>query len=153
MLNSKKREEAFANLLTEDSLNRVVDIFHDKKPFQFECGQTLDEIEIVYETYGTLKQDHSNVVLVCHALTGGANVAGDPNYPQEILQRSPMLEAVNGKLTGWWETLIGPGKLFDTSKYFIISSNILGSCYGSSGPVSINPKTGEKYGFDFLLLR
>ena len=134
---------------SENSLNRVVDIFHDGRPFHFDCGKTLNEIEIVYETYGTLNRDCSNAMLVCHALTGGANVAGDPFYPEEILIRTPFLASVNGKLDGWWKSIIGPGKLFDTSKYFIISSNILGSCYGSCGPVSINPVTGKKYGIDF----
>ena len=131
------------------SLQRVVDIFHDKNPFHFECGKLLDEIEIVYETYGALNKDCTNAILVCHALTGGANVAGSPVYPKKILKTSPMLASVNGALEGWWKTLIGPGKLLDTSKYFVISSNILGSCYGSSGPVSINPLNGKKYGIDF----
>jgi len=145
----QKIKNTLANLAKDDSLNRVVDIFQDGIPFQFECGQTLDGIEIAYETYGRLNKNHSNAVLVCHALTGGANVAGDATYPDHILKNASMLDSVNGKLTGWWETIIGPGKLFDTSKYFIISSNILGSCYGSSGPLSINPKTGEKYGIGF----
>ncbi len=131
------------------SLNRVVDIFSLAQPFQFENGTTLDEIEIVYETYGTLNTDASNAILVCHALTGGANVAGDPFYPENILKKSPQLATVNGKMEGWWKSLIGPGKTLDTSKYFIISSNILGSCYGTSGPASLNPKTGKKYGAGF----
>lgn len=132
-----------------DSLNRVVDIFRDEEPFTFECGQTFDGIDVAFETYGTLNKDKSNAVLVCHALTGGANVAGDASYPDAVINKSNMLAAVNGSLSGWWQTLIGPGKLFDTSKYFIISSNILGSCYGSSGPLSINPETEKKFGIEF----
>jgi len=134
---------------SDDSLNRIVSVFQRSEPFLFECGKTLDQIKIVYETYGVLNQDRSNAILVCHALTGGANVAGNAFYPEPILKTPSMLGPVNGKLAGWWKDLIGPGKLFDTSKYFVICSNILGSCYGSSGPVSINPYTGKQYGIDF----
>ncbi len=140
---------AQANNHSDKSINRVIDTFHDKNRFPLDCGKVLDEIEIMYETYGMPNEDRSNVVLICHALTGGANVAGSSDYSQEIIEKSPMLDAVNGKLGGWWKTIIGPGKLFDTSKYFILSSNILGSCYGSSGPASINPVTGKKYGNTF----
>ncbi len=133
----------------DDLLNRVVDLFKVQEPFLLDCGSVLDGIEIAYETYGTLNETHSNAILVCHALTGGANVAGSSIYPDNFIKNVPMLSAINGNLDGWWKNLIGPGKPFDTSKYFVISSNILGSCYGSTGPLNVNPKTGNQYGADF----
>jgi homoserine O-acetyltransferase/O-succinyltransferase len=102
------------------------------------CGRKLGPITLAYETYGTLNNDRSNAVLVLHALSGSAHAAGynspDDPYP------------------GWWDIYIGPGKAFDTSKYFIISSNIIGGCSGSTGPTSINPATGREYGLDFPMV-
>lgn len=100
-----------------------------------ECGQKLGPISIAYETYGNLNQDKSNVILVCHALSGDSHVAGyfskdDPK-------------------PGWWDIMVGPEKGIDTDKYFVICSNILGSCMGSTGPCSYNPNTVEPYGHDF----
>ncbi len=100
-----------------------------------ECGEKLGPISIAYETYGNLNQDKSNVILVCHALSGDSHVAGyfskdDPK-------------------PGWWDIMVGPEKGIDTDKYFVICSNILGSCMGSTGPCSYNPNTVEPYGHDF----
>lgn len=92
-------------------------------------------VQIAYETYGRLNEDKDNAVLVLHALTADAHAAG---YHNE-----------NDAKPGWWEFMIGPGKGIDTKKYFVICSNILGSCMGSTGPSSINPKTKKAYGFDF----
>ncbi len=100
-----------------------------------ECGEKLGPISIAYETYGQLNQDKSNVILVCHALTGDSHVAG--YYSKDDPK------------PGWWDIMVGPEKGIDTDKYFVICSNILGSCMGSTGPCSYNPKTVEPYGLDF----
>src|ERR1035437_7017593 len=105
-----------------------------------EKGGKLGPITIAYETYGTLNKDSSNALLVCHALSGNAHAAG--YYTDEDI-KGPK------KNTGWWDLMIGPGKPMDTNKYFIICSNILGSCYGTTGPASINPATGKEYGMTF----
>ncbi|HLX13425.1 MAG TPA: homoserine O-acetyltransferase [Bacteroidota bacterium] len=96
-----------------------------------DCGVTLRNLTVAYETYGALNAEGTNAILICHALTGSAHAAGY-NSPED-------------KTPGWWDGLIGPGKAFDTEKYFVVSSNILGSCYGTTGPTSINPETGEPY--------
>lgn len=107
-------------------------------PFKMECGRTLPSVTIAYETYGKLNDDKSNVILICHALTGDSHASGwsDTEYKGEIAE-------------GWWEGAIGKGKAFDPGEYFIICPNILGSCYGSTGPCSINPETGKQYRMDF----
>ena len=102
-----------------------------------ESGEKLGPITLAYETYGELNQQKSNAVLVVHALSGDAHVArlheGDPN-------------------PGWWDNMVGPGKGLDTNKYFAICSNVIGGCKGSTGPSSINPKTGQTYGLDFPII-
>ena len=100
-----------------------------------ESGTELGPITLAYETYGTLNEDKSNVILVCHALTGDSHVAG--RYKK------------NDPKPGWWEIMVGPGKGIDTEKYFVICSNVLGGCMGSTGPSSKNPKTGRPYGAEF----
>jgi len=97
-------------------------------------GDTIAPLTIAYETYGTLNEAHTNAILILHALSGDAHAAG--YYPDE---HKP----------GWWETMIGPGKGFDTDRYFVICSNVIGGCKGSTGPISINPGTGREYGLDF----
>jgi homoserine O-acetyltransferase len=92
-------------------------------------------VTIAYETYGRLNADRSNAILICHALSGSAHAAG---YHSEE-ENKP----------GWWDDCIGPGKAFDTDRFFVICSNVLGSCYGSTGPMSINPATGKAYGLGF----
>jgi homoserine O-acetyltransferase len=134
---------------TSDSLNRFIDIFEPRTSLSLDCGAELPDVRIAYETYGKLNADATNAVLICHALTGSAHVAGNGDFPAEFLEKVPLLRSIHSKMPGWWNALIGPGKLFDTNEYFIISSNILGSCYGSSGPDSTNPLTGKKYGLDF----
>ena len=106
--------------------------------FKLESGKTLPALEIRYETYGTLNADKSNVVWVCSPLTADAHVAG---YYTE-----------NDKKPGWWDALIGPGKPVDTDKFFVVCSNILGGCKGSTGPASINPRTGKPYGSTFPMI-
>ena len=99
-----------------------------------ESGERLGPITLAYETYGALNDKKSNAVLVLHALSGDAHAAG--------------LGSDNG-LAGWWDNLIGPGKGIDTDKYFVICSNVIGGCRGSTGPSSINPKTGSPYALNF----
>jgi homoserine O-acetyltransferase len=111
---------------------------HPPKKFTLENGQELGPITIAYETYGELNEDRSNVILVEHALTANAHAAG---------RHSP-----DDKYPGWWDVMIGPGKAFDTSRYFVICANLLGSCYGTTGPSSVNPETGKPYGLSFPLV-
>ncbi len=107
------------------------------EPFELESGKSLECITIAYETYGKLNNDRSNAILICHALTGDAHAAGWHR---------------GEKKPGWWDMIIGPGKVLDTEKYFIICSNVLGGCKGTTGPSSINPKTGKEYGIDFPVI-
>ncbi|MDR0485986.1 MAG: homoserine O-acetyltransferase [Elusimicrobiota bacterium] len=102
-----------------------------------ESGKTLEDIDIVYETYGSLNEKKDNAVLILHAFSGSAHAAG---YYE------------NDTKPGWWDNMIGPGKAFDSDKYFIICSNVLGGCSGSTGPASINKKTGKEYGLDFPVI-
>ncbi len=100
-------------------------------------GVKLGPITVAYETYGELNRDKSNAILVFHALTGDAHAAGFHK---------------DAKKPGWWDDMVGPGKAFDTNKYFIISSNVLGGCKGTTGPASVNPKTGKPYGLSFPMV-
>ena len=103
-----------------------------------ESGKKLGPITVAYETYGTLNEDRSNAVLVAHALSGDAHAAGR-HHPEDAHP-------------GWWDNMIGPGKAFDTRRYFVISSNFIGGCKGSTGPSSINSSTGRPYGLDFPMI-
>jgi homoserine O-acetyltransferase/O-succinyltransferase len=106
-----------------------------EKKFVLDSGRRLGPITVAYETYGKLNADHSNAILVCHALTGDAHAAG---------KHSP-----KDRKSGWWDDMIGPGKAFDTRDYFVICSNILGGCQGTTGPLTIDQETGKKYGLHF----
>ncbi len=106
-------------------------------PLRLDGGALLSPVEIAYETYGTLNADRSNAILICHALTGDQHVAS----------RHP----VTGK-PGWWERMVGPGKPVDPTRHFIICSNVLGSCMGSSGPATVNPATGVPWGMRFPVI-
>ncbi|GIW46679.1 MAG: homoserine O-acetyltransferase [Deltaproteobacteria bacterium] len=111
---------------------------HPPNKFILDNGKTLGPITVAYETYGRLNPQRDNVILVEHALTASAHAAGK-HHPED-------------KYPGWWDVMIGPGKAFDTTKYFVICSNILGSCYGTTGPSSINPETGRPYGLSFPMI-
>ena len=111
--------------------------FGPDEPLRLDCGIDLAPFQIAYQTYGTLNADKSNAILVCHALTGD----------QHVFNTHP----VTGK-PGWWGTMVGPGKALDTDRYFIICSNVLGGCMGSTGPASINPATGKIWGLDFPVI-
>ena len=102
---------------------------------QLENGERLGPITLAYETYGVLNSERDNAILLCHALSGDAHVAG--YHSQE--DRKP----------GWWDFMVGSGRPFDTDKYFVICSNVIGGCKGSTGPSSVNPKTGKPYNLSF----
>ena len=107
-------------------------------PLTFRSGAALPRYELVYETYGALNSDKSNAILICHALSGHHHVAGYyADEPENI---------------GWWDNMVGPGKPIDTGKFFVIGLNNLGGCHGSTGPSSINPETGERYGASFPVI-
>jgi homoserine O-acetyltransferase len=115
--------------------------WHDfvrKTPFVFDSGEQLPAITIRYETYGKLNEKKDNAILIWHALSGDHHCAG--------------IHSLRDKKPGWWNNMIGPGKPIDTSKYFVICSNCLGGCQGSTGPKSLNPATGTPYGLDFPLV-
>src|SRR4051794_34448168 len=112
-------------------------VFGADQPLALDCGIDLKPFQIAYQTYGELNTDRSNAILICHALTLDQHVAN--------------LHPLTGK-PGWWETMVGPGRPFDTNRYFIICSNVLGGCMGSTGPASLNPETGEPYGLDFPIV-
>ena len=108
------------------------------EPLALESGRELAGYTLAYETYGTLNAQASNAILVCHALSGNHHAAG--------------FHADDAKKPGWWDTCIGPGKPLDTNRFFIVCSNNLGGCHGSTGPISKNPETGELYGADFPMV-
>ena len=111
---------------------------HFDAPLPLACGRSLPQYELAYETYGTLDAAGANAVLVCHALNASHHVAGyyadDPDN------------------VGWWDNMVGPGKPLDTDRFFVVGVNNLGSCFGSSGPLSQNPATGAAWGADFPLV-
>ena len=110
------------------------------QPLPLQSGAALPAYELVYETYGTLNADHSNAVLICHALNASHHVAG---YHADA-NGDPL-----PKSEGWWDNMIGPGKPVDTDRFFVVAVNNLGSCFGSTGPTHTNPATGEPWGADF----
>ncbi len=112
--------------------------FQLPEPLALDCGRTLKGVNIRYETVGTLAPDRSNAILITHALSGDAHVCGRhaPEDPKP----------------GWWDEMVGPGRAIDTNRYFVICSNVLGSCAGSTGPRSVNPDTGNPYNLDFPVI-
>ena len=125
--------------IPQDSIGLVKSsTFHFDQPLSLDCGEILDSYELVYETYGELNESRDNAILVCHALSGTHHLAG--YYSME--DRKP----------GWWESLVGPGKVIDTNRFYVVGVNNLGGCNGSTGPKSINPKTNKPYGPDFPIV-
>ena len=126
------------------------------KPVRLECGRELFPVRVAYETYGTLAPDRDNVLLVCHALSGDAHAAGFAKTPPLESTRDGFgaddRDGVAAKGLGWWDGMIGPGKAFDTDRYFVVSTNLLGGCRGTTGPSSADPATGQPYGPDFPVL-
>ena len=126
------------------------------EPVPLHSGGELHPVRIAYETYGTLSPSRDNVILVCHALSGDAHAAGwsaegeAPSAVDGIGAEERGIRSRSG--LGWWDNLIGPGKAFDTDRYFVICSNLIGSCRGSTGPSSLNPATGRPYALDFPVI-
>jgi len=133
----------------EQGLMRQIGFFRTASSFSLECEETLEHIELAFETYGQLNSAGDNAILLCHTLTGSAYAAGASAPMETFNKHVPFLRNKNFLWRPWWNELIGKGKTLDTDRYFIISSNILGSCYGSSGPASISPKTNQPYGVTF----
>ncbi|MEO6698447.1 MAG: homoserine O-acetyltransferase [Paraperlucidibaca sp.] len=114
---------------------------HVTEPLALACGRTLNTYDVVYETYGTLNANASNAVLICHALSGHHHAAGFHDGEDPATAKP-----------GWWDSAIGPGKVIDTKRFFVVALNNLGGCHGSTGPSSINPETGEPWGPDFPIV-
>ena len=112
---------------------------HFDEPLTLRSGAVIDSYDLVYETYGTLNAARSNAILICHALSGNHHVAG-------------LSRADDPKSAGWWDNMVGPGKPIDTDRFFVVGVNNLGGCHGSTGPQTINPKTGKPWGSDFPLV-
>jgi homoserine O-acetyltransferase len=109
-----------------------------EQSLNLDCGKTLDNFSLIYETYGNLNQEKNNAILICHALSGDHHAAG--------------YHSVDDKKPGWWDSCIGPGKPFDTNKFFVVSLNNIGGCMGSTGPNTIDKNTGNEYGPDFPIV-
>ena len=122
-----------AGLREVDAPNSLVVHFGADRPLKMDAGVSLSPVTIAYQTYGDLNANKSNAILVCHALTGDQHVANE--HP------------ITGK-AGWWHTMVGPGRPIDTNRYFVIASNVIGGCMGTTGPASLNPATGRPYGLD-----
>jgi len=125
--------------IADDSVGIVeTQIIHFSEALVLECGKTLSEYDIAYETYGELNADASNAILICHALSGDQHAAG--------------YNSMDDKKAGWWDSAIGPGKPIDTDHFFVVAINNLGGCKGSTGPNTINPETGKYWGPDFPIV-
>ena len=105
---------------------------------RLDSGRILAPVTLAFETYGTLNGQRSNAILVAHAWTGDAHLAGKRSESETR--------------PGWWDAIVGPGRLLDTGRYFVICINVIGSCFGSTGPTSINPKTGRRYNLSFPVI-
>ncbi len=112
------------------------ELLHFTEPLPLRNGSTISDYDLMIETYGTLNADRSNAVLVCHALNASHHVAGIDTQGE----------------VGWWDNMVGPGKPVDTNRFFVIGVNNLGSCFGSTGPMSVNPATGTPYGASFPVI-
>ena len=146
-----------ASALAAGSVGTVETQFLDlPNPVPLDCGRELHPVRVAYETYGALSPRRDNVILVCHALSGDAHAAG---FSTEAAAQSTRdgfgaddRDGAAGKGLGWWDGMIGPGKAFDTDRYFVVSTNLLGGCRGTTGPSSLDPATGRPYGSDFPVI-
>jgi len=109
-----------------------------EQSLDLDCGKILDNFSLIYETYGNLNQEKNNAILICHALSGDHHAAG--------------YHSADDKKPGWWDSCIGPGKPFDTNKFFVVSLNNIGGCMGSTGPNTVDKNTGNEYGPDFPII-
>jgi homoserine O-acetyltransferase len=117
-----------------------------EKPFVLETGARIGPVDVEFETYGRLSPGRDNAVLICHALSGDAHVAGWDSEADEPCRKW------RKRKPGWWDAMVGPGKPIDTDEFFVVCANILGSCYGTTGPSSVNPHTDEPYGLAFPMV-
>lgn len=136
MVNVQAVQDAGDRREADQPTSQVVRFGADK-PLHLDCGVDLSPFQVAYQTYGTLDAARSNAILICHALTGDQHVAN--------------VNPVTGK-PGWWEVMVGPGKVIDTNRYFVICANVLGGCLGTTGPSSTNPATGSPWGLDFPVI-
>jgi len=134
---SKARMAAEIDLAESRTDAGSIHRFPAREYLRLDSGASLPGLEVAYKTYGALNADKTNAILICHALT----------LDQYVASRHPL----TGK-PGWWDQCVGPGKLFDTEKYFVICPNVIGGCMGSTGPASIDPKTGKPYGLTFPVI-
>jgi homoserine O-acetyltransferase/O-succinyltransferase len=125
-------------------ISQTVDVAMPENPLALQYGERLEQVTVTYETYGELNATKDNAILICHALTGSAHAAGI--YENDLIEKDP---DEKNTVPGWWDPLIGPGKPVDTEKYFVVCSNILGGCYGTTGPTSVNPTTNQSYRLSF----
>ncbi len=130
-----KNDQTHSVGLVQTQTLRVV---HEDQPFELASGQRIAPIDVAYEAYGHLNDRADNAVLICHALSGNAHVAG--------------IHSTDERKPGWWDIMVGPGKGIDTNQYFVICTNFLGGCGGTTGPSSLNPATGQPYGLDFPII-
>lgn len=125
-------------------------------PVRLDCGRELHPVRVAYETYGTLSPRRDNAILVCHALSGDAHAAGTARRPPAESARDGFgaeeRDGPSAKGLGWWDGMIGPGKAFDTDRFFVVAANVLGGCGGTTGPSSTDPATGRPYGPDFPVI-
>ncbi|WP_436534267.1 homoserine O-acetyltransferase MetX [Actinoplanes sp. HUAS TT8] len=121
-------------------------------PLCLESGRELRQVKVAYETYGVLSPARDNVILVCHALSGDAHAAGLSPTPPAESTRDGFAATGSPKGIGWWDGMIGPGKAFDTDRFFVVSTNLLGGCRGTTGPSSIDPDAGRPYGSNFPVI-
>ncbi len=146
-----------ASTLTEGSVGTVDTQYTMlSEPLRLDCGRDLHPVRVAYETYGELSPRRDNVILICHALSGDAHAAGVAKTPPEASTRDGFgAEDRDGTARsglGWWDGMIGPGKAFDTDRFFVVSTNLLGGCRGTTGPSSADPATGRPYGPDFPVI-
>ena len=127
------KEKYNSDLQRSSETSKHLKFFKLEVPFVLQSGETIEDLLVAYETYGTLNSNKSNTVLVCHAISGDSHVA----------------KHSKDDLPGWWDIMVGPRKPIDTDQYFVICPNVLGGCKGSTGPNSLNPKTGKPYGPEF----
>src|SRR6201991_4735530 len=146
-----------APTLTAGSVGSVETQYLDlPEPVRLDCGRELHPVRVAYETYGTLSPARDNVFRVCHALSGDAHAAGTAKTPPAESTRDGFgaadRDGASGKGLGWWDGMIGPGKAFDTARFYFVATNLLGGCRGTTGPSSTNPATGKPYGSDFPVI-
>jgi len=148
---------ASASALVAGSVGTVGTQYLDlPEPVVLDCGRQLYPVRVAYETYGELSPRRDNVILVCHALSGDAHAAGFSATSTGASTRDGFAaedrDGATGQALGWWDGMIGPGKAFDTDRFFVVSTNLLGGCRGTTGPSSLDPRTGRPYGADFPVI-